>query len=354
MGFFFWLLCSILVVALVLLLFPFSFRMEFEVGERGARAFFFFFKKKIYEAKKNWGKENLSEAKDPVKFGLESNAEKADAKSEESSSPDVDAKSEKQESPSVIQSPGTESGVNSAKDPVKSGLESNAESAKQEAESETQDAPAVTPEAEEKGEEQEAPPTVEAVAKKPAETPKTEKMDSSPVAEVSESATSDDEKATEDQKPRKEKRKLTDREFWTIALTPDLDARAFGFAKKIMASALNLFRIRFIDCFVEGIRMDYLDMGYAAALNAFLKTYPYVGAWDFRMDWCRDKELRAQGTITASINLLRLFCFTLKTAVYAGFLFLSFWRRRARVLKTNELPEIGFIRRKIIDFIVEE
>ena len=336
MGFFFWLLCSILVVALVLLLFPFSFRMEFEVGERGARAFFFFFKKKIYEAKKNWGKENLSEAKDPVKFGLESNAEKADAKSEESSSPDVDANSEKQQSPSVIQSPGTESGVNSAKDPVKSGLESNAESAKQEAESETQDAPAVTPEAEEKGEEQEAPPTVEAVAKKPTETPKTEKMDSSPVAEVS------------------EKRKLMDREFWTIALTPDLDARAFGFAKKIMASALNLFRIRFIDCFVEGIRMDYLDMGYAAALNAFLKTYPYVGAWDFRMDWCRDKELRAQGTITASINLLRLFCFTLKTAVYAGFLFLSFWRRRARVLKTNELPEIGFIRRKIIDFIVEE
>ena len=56
MGFFFWLLCIILVVALVLLLFPFSFRIEFEAGERGARAFFFFFKKKIYEYEKKWGK----------------------------------------------------------------------------------------------------------------------------------------------------------------------------------------------------------------------------------------------------------------------------------------------------------
>ena len=55
MGFFSWLLCSILVVALVLLLFPFSVRIEFEAGERGARALFFFFKKKVYEYEKKWG-----------------------------------------------------------------------------------------------------------------------------------------------------------------------------------------------------------------------------------------------------------------------------------------------------------
>ena len=61
MGFFSWLLCSILVVALVLLLFPFSVRIEFDVGERGARALFFFFKKKVYEYKKKWGKEEAKE-----------------------------------------------------------------------------------------------------------------------------------------------------------------------------------------------------------------------------------------------------------------------------------------------------
>ena len=54
MGFLSWLLCVILVVALVLLLFPFAFRIEFEAGERGVRALFFFFKKKVYEYEKKW------------------------------------------------------------------------------------------------------------------------------------------------------------------------------------------------------------------------------------------------------------------------------------------------------------
>ena len=54
MGFLSWLFCAILVVALVLLLFPFSFRIDFEAGERGVRALFFFFKKKVYEYEKKW------------------------------------------------------------------------------------------------------------------------------------------------------------------------------------------------------------------------------------------------------------------------------------------------------------
>ncbi len=331
MGFFFWLLCSILVVALVLLLFPFSFRMEFEVGERGARAFFFFFKKKIYEAKKNW--------------------------KEETGCKELSVDCEKRKPQPASSSKRSEG------DPVKSSA--SVESSQQEAECVAQETPQETaevksdenasPVGEAESAKQDAP--IEAVAKKPAETPKTERLELRDESETAESAEPDEDKSetpAEDQKQKKKKRKLTDREFWTIALTPDLDGKAFGYSKKILASALTLFRVKFIDCFVEGIRMDYLDMGYASALNAFLKTYPYVGAWDFRMDWCRDKELRAQGTITASINLLRLLCFTLKTLLFAGLLFLSFWRRRARVLKTNELPDVGFIRRKIIDFIVEE
>jgi hypothetical protein len=44
----------------------------------------------------------------------------------------------------------------------------------------------------------------------------------------------------------------------------------------------------------------------------------------------------------------------LETLVLAGILAFIFWRRRARVLKTKELPEIGFIRKKIVDFILED
>ena len=331
MGFFFWLLCVILVVALVLLLFPFSFRMEFEVGERGARALFFFFKKKIYEAKKSWrDEESRAEQRaesEPAKDPIESNMKDSRCEDPIEDKPlQGDDKNE-----DIVESV--------AKHSEETMTEKMTAPAKEDAGC-SADSPTMS-----------HPEQKEEVPKDTAE-PIAEKSIEPAKEDASETPAADDEKPAKKQK--KEKRKLTDREFWTIVLTPELDGRAFRYLKNIFATSMSLFRVKFIDCFVEGIRMEYVDMGYAAALNAFLKTYPYVGAWDFRMDWCYDKELRAQGTITASINLLRIICFTLKMALYAGILFLSFWRRRARVLKTNELPEIGFIRRKIIDFIVEE
>ena len=329
MGFLFWLFCSILVVALVLLLFPFSVLIEFEAGERGARALFFFFKKKVYEYEKKWGKEvdeshperNVVKSDDPE--SRDSRPEKAEEKAEKR-----DAPLTKNENSDVI--------LSEAKDPV----QSNAGS---------ENAPATKSEVEEKDERQETP-TTEAVAKKPEEPPKIEKMKTP----AGESCDASHETPVEDSKPEKEKRKLSDREFWTIILTPDFDVRAFRYVKKILVAVISLFRVKFIDCFVEGIQSDYMSMGYGAALNGFLKSFPYIGAWDFRMDWCHEKELRAAGGVRMSVNLLRILCFVLETLVLVGILAISFWRRRSRVIKTNELPELGFIRRKIVDFIVEE
>ena len=364
MGFLSWLFCAILVVALVLLLFPFAFRIDFEAGERGVRALFFFFKKKIYEYEKKWKEEAGSK-----ELAVEGDDKCVDRESRPSS-------------------------LGHDRD--------------QHLGQERSDCPKT------RDERRNAPPT-EAVAKKPTETPKTEPMDapagtelgiknpqdsslraedtpekressdvilsetkdlvkssassesahpvevkSSPVVEVSsdakvvESAKPDDEKNAEDKKPKKEKRKLSDREFWTIILTPDFDARAFKYILKILKAVLTLFRVRFSDCFVEGIRTDYQTMGYIAAVNGFLKAYPYVGDWDLRMDWCNEKELRAVGSVRLSITLLRIFCFTLETLVLAGILAFSFWRRRAYVIKTNELPQLGFIRRRILEFILED
>ena len=384
MGFLSWLFCAILVVALVLLLFPFAFRIDFEAGERGVRALFFFFKKKIYEYEKKWKEEVGSK-----ELAVEGDDKCVDRESRPSSlghDRDQHLGQERSDCPKTR--------------------------------GERRDAPAANSDAEEKDGEQES--LTEAVAKKPTETPKTDHLEtsaeqpsirsevedtpekresrpselghdraqgggavphpvkssvsnesvtqdapstevkSSSVVEVSsdvkvaESAKSDDEKNTEDKKPKKEKRKLSDREFWTIILTPDFDARAFKYILKILKAVLTLFRVRFSDCFVEGIRTDYQTMGYIAAVNGFLKAYPYVGDWDLRMDWMNEKELRAVGSVRLSITLLRIFCFTLETLVLAGILALSFWRRRAHVIKTNELPQLGFIRKRILEFILED
>ena len=338
MGFFSWLFCLILVVALVLLLFPFSVRIEFEAGERGARAFFFVFKKKIYEYEKKWGKESnndvILEAK-PIQ-GDKEKRHPEPRKGEGSSNVEGEHREAK------VQQSGATAPAEKA--------EPKAE-AKDSGKSEEKKEAVVTAEAK-------APSTMEkkAAPAKPAEKPVTKSETGKPKPEA-ESPKSEEPAAKsepEQEQTEKEKRKLSDREFWTILLTPDFDARAFKYAMKILVAVLSLLRVRFIDCFVEGIRSDCLSMGYGAAINGVLKSFPYVNAWDLRMDWCHEKELRAAGTVRMSVSLLRVFCFILETLVLAGILAFSFWRRRARVIKTNELPELGFVRRKIVDFIVEE
>ncbi len=155
--------------------------------------------------------------------------------------------------------------------------------------------------------------------------------------------------------PEPEARKsLTEREFWTLLLTPDIDERGLCYSKKILNSFVNVFQVRFRDCYVEGIRMDYKSMGYGAALNAMLKGYPFLEDWDLRMDWTRDHDLQSAGHIEASVNLCRTIWFLTVSSVYGGIFAFVFWRRRAAVLKTGELPELGYVRTKILNWLVEE
>jgi hypothetical protein len=155
--------------------------------------------------------------------------------------------------------------------------------------------------------------------------------------------------------PEPEARKsLTEREFWTLLLTPDIDERGLRYSKKILNSFLNVFQVRFRDCYVEGIRMDYKSMGYGAALNAMLKGYPFLEDWDLRMDWTRDHDLQSAGHIEATVNLCRTVWFLTVSSVYGGIFAFVFWRRRAAVLKTGELPELGYVRTKILNWLVEE
>lgn len=152
----------------------------------------------------------------------------------------------------------------------------------------------------------------------------------------------------------KEKRSLTDKEFWTLLLTPEFDSRAWWSVRRWMSALFRLFRVRFVDCFVEGFRMEYHHMGYAAALNGFLKSYPYIGNWDFRMDWTRDHDPRIEGHVRISVNLCRILGLSIATLFYGGIVAWSFWRRRSHILKTGELPELGFIRGKIVKMMMED
>lgn len=310
----FWLLVVVCVVALVLLFFPFRFYAEFDLGERGVLVRLSIFRKLLWTYEKAWKEKSKKEDEPEEDLG--------------------DA------TPSFVD---TASVRDTAPAPARESMASPAvpETHETPAAFEKPETPAATSEKSEKGETPEKP----AVLERPAalETP-----EKSALPENSEKP----ENSETPEKP--EKRSLTDAEFWTIILTPDMDARAFRYVKRLLASLVRVFRIKFEDCYAEGIRADYKTMGFGAALNGILKGFPYLSAWDIRMDWCMEHELHAAGKVRASVNLCRVLAFALELVLYAGILLFLFWRRRAKILKTGELPELGYVRKKILAFIVEE
>ena len=300
----FWgVLCAL---ALVALFFPFIFWIDFSADFTEVTVRVRFFKKELYTYTKSFKKGESSEEED-VSIEEEETVAAAPA-----------PKVEKAELPKPEKSSEPEKPVEKPVEP-----ESKPETEKK-----------IEPEPEKKPAEKKPAGNTEAKEKSKAEDKPTE------------------EKSSDDEK--EQKRSLTDEEFWTLLLTPEFDVRAWWAVRHALSALFKLFRIRFVDCFVEGFRMEYETMGYAAALNGFLKSFPYIGAWDFRMDWTRDHELNAAGHMRASLNLCRVLGLVLAILFYGGIVAFTFWRRRAKILKTGELPELGFIRNKIVKMMSED
>lgn len=369
----------ILLIALVVVFFPFVFRIEFRADMTGARASVYLFKKKLFEGEKKFKEESSAGAADGNAAG---SAAGNVAGSKETAADDDDEEFAPTYVPPVKTTAAkTESDFGDfeipddgklPREPLKVvSIEDSASAAEETAPVETAAEPAQSIEiaapVEPVTSTEPATEVVEATSSAPSRN--VEKLaalkaaEEEPLKPADEPSTDepavapgDDTSATETAAPPKpeKRKKLTETEFWTIILTPEFDASAFWAVRKLLSALLNLFRVKFIDCFAEGIRADYVTMGYGAALNGILKSFPFVGAWDIRMDWTHDHELCAQGQIRASINLCRIIGLILTTLVLGGLIAFKFWRRRAHVLKTNELPELGWIRSKIVKLLAED
>ena len=314
----FWgVLCAL---ALVALFFPFIFWIDFSVDFKGVTVGVRFFKKEVYTYTKHFKKEKSSEEENvSVDDEVEATASAPAPKVEKAEPPKTEKPVEKQDAPKPVDK----------QEPLKK-EEPKASEEKPSGEKTSEEKPAEVKLPDEK-----------LLSEKPAEEKPTDEKKSG------------EEKQPEDEK--EEKRSLTDEEFWTLLLTPEFDTRAWWAVRHALSALFRLFRIRFVDCFVEGIRFqEYENMGYAAALNGFLKSFPYIGAWDFRMDWTRDHEPKAEGHVRASLNLCRVLGLIVTILFFGGIVAFTFWRRRARILKTGELPELGFIRSKIVKMMSEE
>ena len=283
-------LILVAIIAAVVLLFPVVFRLDFHLTESGFVADLFVFKKRLWNYTKEW-----KEKEDPE--------------------PEPEQPAEEK--------------------PVE------------------ETAPNPEPEASTSEPQKDTSVRTETAADIPSPAPKTSVTEPEPQNTTPEPETSTPEPQPPSPEPEARK-SLTEREFWTLLLTPDIDERGLRYSKKILNSFVNVFQVRFRDCYVEGIRMDYKSMGYGAALNAMLKGYPFLEDWDLRMDWTRDHDLQSAGHIEVTVNLCRTVWFLTVSSVYGGIFAFVFWRRRAAVLKTGELPELGYVRTKILNWLVEE
>ena len=318
-------------VALVVLFFPIRFRIDFGADENGGGAKFYIYRKNFYTWEKfRKGKSHGSDESHDDDSAVPEFVATAPAKPVE-----------KKAAPSASSAGSlTGSGTSS---PIE--VKADAQEKTASVETAKEAAPIET--------------AKEAVQEKTAPVETSPKADDAQPAEVKQpakvetpAASAESAQPAGNKKP--EKRDLTDFEFWTLVLTPDLDERGFRYVKRLLVDLVRLFNVKFENCFVEGIRADYKTMGYGAALNGVIKGFPFLKDWDLRMDWCNEKDLRVQGNILARTNLCRVLFYLLELALLAGIVFLIFWRRRARVLKTGELPELGFVRQKIRAFFVED
>ncbi len=315
-------LILVAIIAAVVLLFPVVFRLDFHLTESGFVADLFVFKKRLWNYTKEW------KAKEDPEPEPEQPAEEKPVEKEQDPEPEA--------SNPASQTPQT--------DPhFREDDESRASRPEPESPNPAPEVPQADPHFREDDEPR-------------ASRPEPESPNPASEASTSEPQTSYP-KAKRPQTPCPEpeaRKSLTEREFWTLLLTPDIDERGLRYSKKILNSFLNVFQVRFRDCYVEGIRMDYKSMGYGAALNAMLKGYPFLEDWDLRMDWTRDHDLQSAGHIEATVNLCRTVWFLTVSSVYGGIFAFVFWRRRAAVLKTGNLPELGYVRTKILNWLVEE
>lgn len=333
-------------VALVVLFFPIRFRIDFGADENGGGAKFYIYRKNFYtwekfrKGKSHGSDESLDEDSAVPEFVATAPAKPVEKKAAPSAS-----------SADSLTGSGTSSPIEVKADvqektaPVETAKEAVQEKTAKEAVREKTAPVETSPKADDAKPAKEEKPAASVGSAQPAEVKQPAKVET-PAVSVGSAQPAGDKKP--------EKRDLTDFEFWTLVLTPDLDERGFRYVKRLLVDLVRLFNVKFENCFVEGIRADYKTMGYGAALNGVIKGFPFLKDWDLRMDWCNEKDLRVQGNILARTNLCRVLFYLLELALLAGIVFLIFWRRRARVLKTGELPELGFVRQKIRAFFVED
>lgn len=344
----FWILMGLALILFIAFIFPVKVRLKFAGGLEKIEVRLCIFRKVVYTYKKSFKDGEEAE---------EAGSEKSEKDSEKKSDKDSKKESSETVTPEYVAAPRRKTEAMAAPSEKKSETPADEKPAETPAaeNSDPQPLAEAKPQAvenatsEKESSSSEKKESSQEPEKKESE--KTSKLESPKTEDSSETGSKADEKPKKEKKPKK---KLTKLQFWGILLSPEIDGLVWKFFKSLVASFFRIFRFH-LEGFVDGIHMsNYAIMGYIAGANGVLQGFPYIGNFDFRMDWTGEKELHGEGSLSVYLSICKFFCLLLLLLVYAAVVFVRFWGMRRRVLSNPESLELGFIRRKIVKMITED
>lgn len=165
----------------------------------------------------------------------------------------------------------------------------------------------------------------------------------------------DDDTLQEDSKKSKKTRELTEKEFLTLMFNPKLHSMVLRMVWRLLRRTWRLFQIRFENVVVQGIRMEYDEMGAFAAISSFTTSQVnFLKNWEFQMDWLKEKNPEIRGTLLIQFRLFYFLLWSLIALFYVARVYFWYRRNKKRFIE-NPIPfRLVFWRRKIIDLIAAE
>lgn len=150
-------------------------------------------------------------------------------------------------------------------------------------------------------------------------------------------------------------KKKSDREFFSVILSPDFTHGILKRFWKLCRYSFKLFHCEFEDVTVEGVRLDYIKMGYLQGACSFVSgMFPLFKNWNVQMDWCHNKEKKVHGIVLVKFTVLRVLIAAFGAIALGLWIYLKYRRGKKRYREHPETLRLVFWRRFVLDFLAPE
>ena len=155
---------------------------------------------------------------------------------------------------------------------------------------------------------------------------------------------------------KKEKQKLTEKDYWIILLQSRNLRRLFFILKKTTKTFFKIFQAKFSKVYLRGISCsEYKNTGILASVFAFCKgTFKTLENWNVSFDWTKREPFLWKGQLVISVTLLRIFIFLFFVLYFALQILMFYLLEKRKYLKDKNNFELPFWKRKIIAFFTAE